>query len=91
MEIYKELIFEANHQLPKLPEDQQDGRLHGDSFKGHLYASAQVAAGTCWIEDFSEIKAISKPICVQPDHHYSNDIPSLENTTCGSIYRGEDS
>ena len=36
---------------------------------------------TGWIRDFSEIKAIFKPIYEQLDHNYLNDIPGLENPT----------
>jgi 6-pyruvoyltetrahydropterin/6-carboxytetrahydropterin synthase len=81
MEIYKEFIFEAAHQLPNVADGHQCGRLHGHSFRGRLYVSGPVGADTGWVMDFSEIKAIFKPIYDQLDHRYLNDIPGLENPT----------
>ena len=68
MEIFKEFTFESAHRLPFVPQGHKCGRLHGHSIK--------VA-----IRDFSEIKAIFKPLYEQLDHNYLNDIPGLENPT----------
>ena len=34
-----------------------------------------------WVQDFSDIKAVFRPVYEQLDHHYLNDIPGLENPT----------
>jgi 6-pyruvoyltetrahydropterin/6-carboxytetrahydropterin synthase len=81
MEIYKEFIFEAAHQLPHVPEGHQCGRLHGHSFRGRIYVAGPVGERTGWVMDFAEIKRVFKPVYEKLDHHYLNDIPGLENPT----------
>jgi len=81
MDIYKEFIFEAAHQLPNVPAGHQCGRLHGHSFRGRIYVSGEVGEESGWVMDFAEIKKIFKPVYDQLDHHYLNDIPGLENPT----------
>ena len=81
MELFKEFIFEAAHRLPHVPEGHKCGRLHGHSFRVAIYIEGEVDPYTGWIRDFSEIKAIFKPIYEQLDHNYLNDIEGLENPT----------
>ena len=78
MELFKEFIFEAAHRLPHVPEGHKCGRLHGHSFRVAIYIEGEVDPYTGWIRDFSEIKAIFKPIYEQLDHNYLNEIPGLE-------------
>ena len=79
MELFKEFTFEAAHLLPHVPEGHKCGRLHGHSFRVAIYIEGEVDPYTGWIRDFSEIKAIFKPIYERLDHYYLNDIPGLEN------------
>ena len=81
MEIFKEFTFESAHRLPFVPEGHKCGRLHGHSFKVAIHLSGDIDPATGWIRDFSEIKAIFKPLYEQLDHNYLNDIPGLENPT----------
>ena len=81
VEIFKEFTFESAHRLPFVPEGHKCGRLHGHSFKVAIHLSGEVDAHTGWIRDFSEIKAIFKPLYERLDHNYLNDIPGLENPT----------
>ncbi len=80
-ELFKEFTFEAAHRLPHVPEGHKCGRLHGHSFVVRIYVEGEVDPHTGWVIDFSEIKAIFKPIYEQLDHHYLNEIEGLENPT----------
>jgi 6-pyruvoyltetrahydropterin/6-carboxytetrahydropterin synthase len=81
LEIFKEFTFESAHRLPHVPEGHKCGRLHGHSFRVAIYLEGDVDPHTGWIRDFSEIKAIFKPLYERLDHNYLNDIPGLENPT----------
>ena len=81
MELFKEFTFEAAHLLPHVPTGHKCGRLHGHSFRVALYIEGDVDPYTGWIRDFSEIKAIFKPIYEQLDHHYLNEVEGLQNPT----------
>ena len=81
MEIFKEFTFESAHRLPHVPDGHKCGRLHGHSFKVAIHLSGDLDPHTGWIRDFSEIKAIFKPLYERLDHNYLNDIPGLENPT----------
>lgn len=81
VEIFKEFTFESAHRLPHVPEGHKCGRLHGHSFKVAIHLSGDLDPHTGWIRDFSEIKAIFKPLYERLDHNYLNDIPGLENPT----------
>jgi 6-pyruvoyltetrahydropterin/6-carboxytetrahydropterin synthase len=81
MEIFKEFMFEAAHDLPNTPEGHKCQRLHGHSFRVRLAVEGDVDPDTGWVMDFAEIKAAFKPIWDRLDHHYLNDIKGLENPT----------
>lgn len=81
MQIYKEFSFEAAHLLPHVPEGHKCGRLHGHTFYVKLTIEGNVGLDTGWIMDFSDLKAIFKPIYDRLDHYYLNDIEGLENPT----------
>ncbi|QLF94843.1 6-carboxytetrahydropterin synthase QueD [Pseudomonas sp. ABC1] len=81
MEIYKEFTFESAHKLPNVPDGHKCGRLHGHSFRVAIYVKGPLDPVSGWVMDFSDIKAIFRPIYEQLDHHYLNDIPGLENPT----------
>ena len=81
VEIFKEFTFESAHRLPHVPEGHKCGRLHGHSFRVAICLEGDVDPHTGWIRDFSEIKAIFKPLYERLDHNYLNDIPGLENPT----------
>ncbi len=85
VELFKEFTFEAAHLLPHVPQGHKCGRLHGHSFRVAIYIEGEVDPYTGWIRDFSEIKAIFKPIYDRLDHYYLNDIPGLENPTSENL------
>lgn len=87
MEIYKEFIFEAAHQLPNVIEGHKCARLHGHSFKATIYLSGDVDPESGWIMDYGEMKEVFQPLYDRLDHHYLNDIDGLENPTSEVLAR----
>lgn len=81
MEIYKDFMFEASHQLPNVPPGHKCGRLHGHSFKVRICVEGPVDEHTGWVVDFATIKAAFRPIWEQLDHYHLNDVKGLENPT----------
>jgi len=87
LEIFKEFQFEAAHCLPNVPDDHKCRRLHGHSFMVSIYVKGEVGETTGWVMDFSEIKTAFKPLYLQLDHYYLNDIEGLENPTSENLAR----
>ncbi len=85
MEIFKDFTFEAAHRLPNLPSSHKCARLHGHSFQVRIYALGGLHSELGWVLDFADIKERFKPILVQLDHYYLNEIPGLENPTSERI------
>ena len=87
MDIFKSFTLEAAHRLPHVPDGHKCARLHGHSFRVEIHVSGVVDAHAGWVMDFSEIKAVFKPIYERLDHHYLNEIPGLENPTSENLAR----
>jgi len=87
MEIYKEFTIEAAHRLPNVPEGHKCARLHGHSFHLVIHVSGQPGAETGWVMDFAEISEAFRPLYLQLDHHYLNEIEGLENPTSENLAR----
>ena len=85
LELFKEFTFESAHRLPHVPAGHKCGRLHGHSFRVAIYIEGDVDPHTGWIRDFSEIKAIFKPLYERLDHNYLNDLPGLDNPTSENL------
>jgi len=85
VEIFKEFTFESAHRLPNVPAGHKCGRLHGHSFRVAIYVAGEVDPFTGWIRDFSELKAIFRPIYERLDHNYLNDLAGLENPTSENL------
>ena len=81
MYIYKDFHFESAHRLPNVPEGHKCARLHGHSFQLRVTVSGDAPPPLNWVMDFSDIKAVVKPIVDRLDHYYLNEIPGLENPT----------
>jgi 6-pyruvoyltetrahydropterin/6-carboxytetrahydropterin synthase len=62
VEIFKEFTFESAHRLPHVPDGHKCGRLHGHSFKVGDSPERPARSAHRLDRDFSEIKAIFKPI-----------------------------
>lgn len=80
-EIFKEIRFEAAHRLPNVPEGHKCARLHGHSFRVEIHISGEPGEESGWLMDFSELDAAFKPLYLQLDHNYLNDIEGLSNPT----------
>lgn len=87
MEIFKEFNFEAAHRLPNVPEGHKCSRLHGHSFLVQVHVGGELDPDMGWVMDFSEIKALVKPVIMELDHYYLNEIEGLENPTSENIAR----
>lgn len=87
MQIFKEFQFEAAHCLPNVPDDHKCRRLHGHSFVVTLYVEGKVGETSGWVMDFADIKSAFKPLYLQLDHYYLNDIEGLENPTSENLAR----
>jgi len=85
MEIFKDFTFEAAHRLPNLPPSHKCARLHGHSFRVRIRVQGEVDPQLGWVMDFAGIKDVFKPIWLQLDHYYLNEIPGLENPTSEHI------
>ncbi len=85
MKIYKEFSIEAAHRLPNVPEGHKCARLHGHSFQVAIHVDGPVGEQTGWIMDFGDIKVAFAPIYRRLDHHYLNDVMSLENPTSENL------
>ena len=87
MQIFKEFQFESAHCLPNVPENHKCRRLHGHSFMVTIYVEGEVGETSGWVMDFADIKNAFKPIYLQLDHYYLNDIEGLENPTSENLAR----
>ena len=87
MEVFKQFSFDAAHRLPNVPSGHKCARLHGHSYTLAVHVSGPVDDATGWVTDFATIAAAVKPVLDQLDHHYLNDIPGLENSTCENLAR----
>ncbi|MFQ6678336.1 MAG: 6-carboxytetrahydropterin synthase QueD [Fidelibacterota bacterium] len=85
MKIYKDIIFEAAHMLPNLPDGHKCKRLHGHSFKIRITVEGSINKSIGWVTDYADIKKAFAPIYRQLDHYYLNDIEGLENPTSENL------
>ncbi|MAZ37706.1 MAG: 6-carboxytetrahydropterin synthase QueD [Crocinitomicaceae bacterium] len=81
MLIYKQFTFDSAHQLPNVPEGHKCKNLHGHTYHLTVYIEGDLNPKLGWVMDFSDLKAVLKPILDQLDHNYLNDIKGLENPT----------
>jgi 6-pyruvoyltetrahydropterin/6-carboxytetrahydropterin synthase len=82
VELMKEYRFEAAHRLPRVPEGHKCARVHGHSYKVELLVQGPVDPTTGWLIDFGVIDDRWAELFSRLDHHYLNDVPGLENSTC---------
>jgi 6-pyruvoyltetrahydropterin/6-carboxytetrahydropterin synthase len=85
VELMKEYRFEAAHRLPKVPPGHKCARVHGHSYRVELLVTGPVNPETGWLIDFGEIDDAWAPLNAELDHHYLNDVPGLENSTCENM------
>lgn len=85
VELMKEFRFEAAHHLPRVPEGHKCSRVHGHSYKVEIVVTGEVDPETGWLIDFAVIDQHWSALNARLDHHYLNDIPGLENSTCENM------
>jgi 6-pyruvoyltetrahydropterin/6-carboxytetrahydropterin synthase len=85
MELRKTYQFEAAHLLPHLPTSHKCRRLHGHSFKVDVVVEGPCDPKLGWVMDYADITNTFKPLLLQLDHYYLNEVPGLENPTSENI------
>ena len=85
MKIFKKLTFDSAHFLPNVPEGHKCKNLHGHTYTLTLVLEAKINRPAGWAVDFTDVKALVKPIIDRIDHKLLNDIEGLENPTCEVI------
>lgn len=85
MELYKVFTIEAAHRLPNLPDGHKCKRLHGHSFRIEIHIDGEVDATCGWVMDFADISEHIKPLLLELDHNYLNEISGLENPTSENL------
>jgi len=87
MNVYKQFTFDAAHFLPNVPEGHKCRALHGHTYHLTVLVSGPVQENAGWVIDFSDIKAVCKPVIDRLDHAYLNEIAGLENPTAENVAR----
>lgn len=77
----KDFTFEAAQTLPCAPEGHKCRQMHGHSFKVEISVEGETDPKTGWFYDHAEISKAMRPLLVDLDHGYLNEIPGLENPT----------
>jgi 6-pyruvoyltetrahydropterin/6-carboxytetrahydropterin synthase len=72
--------FEAAHQLPRVPDGHQCGRMHGHGFEVILHADRDMV-GDDMAVDFDRVAGLWQPLHEQLHLACLNDLPGLENPT----------
>src|ERR1700760_4672448 len=75
----KDFTFEAAQTLPCAPEGHKCRQMHGHSFKVEISVEGEVDPKTGWFYDHAEISKAMRPLLVDLDHGYLNEIPGLSN------------
>lgn len=81
MRIYKDVIFEAAHRLPRVAPEHRCYNLHGHTFKCRIECEGPLDPKLGWVVDFADVDRAVEPLMKQLDHRYLNDVPGLENPT----------
>lgn len=81
MRIFKDLMFEAAHRLPRVPPEHRCYNLHGHTFKCRVECEGPIDPQLGWVVDFAAVDRALAPLMKQLDHRYLNEVPGLENPT----------
>ena len=85
VELKKTYLFEAAHQLPRVPAGHKCSRMHGHSYRVEIGLRGPVDPTTGWMVDFAVIDEAWRELYQRFDHHLLNEIPGLENPTCENL------
>ena len=85
VELKKIYVFEAAHQVPRVPAGHKCSRMHGHSYRVEIGLRGPVDPATGWMVDFAVIDDAWAHLFRQFDHHCLNDIAGLDNPTCENL------
>ncbi len=85
MRIFKDVMFEAAHRLPKVPPGHRCYNLHGHTFKCRIECEGPLDPELAWVVDFATVDEAVDPLIRQLDHRYLNDVDGLANPTSEAI------
>jgi len=85
MTVYKEFTFDAAHFLPNVPEGHKCRSLHGHTYQVKIYVKGPLDDRAGWVIDFTDIKAVCKPVIDRLDHALLNELPGLKNPTAENV------
>ena len=85
MQIYKEITFEAAHNLPNVPEEHKCRRLHGHSYRLRITVEGLIGEESGWVRDFSDLTSALNSVKDRLDHYYLNEIDGLSNPTSENL------
>jgi 6-pyruvoyltetrahydropterin/6-carboxytetrahydropterin synthase len=80
-ELVHTVRFESARRLPRTPADHPCHNVYGLAFYLDIHVTGTLDGATGWVFDFAEIEKAMKPLWLQIDHHYLNDVAGLENPT----------
>lgn len=78
--VWRRYIFQAAHQLPKVPPGHKCGVMHGHGFEVILHADQDLGTRQIGV-DYDHLDELWAPIHAELDHACLNDIPGLQNPT----------
>ena len=78
--IWRRYVFQAAHQLPRVPPGHKCGVMHGHGFEVILHADQDLGTSQIGI-DYDHLDELWAPVHAELDHACLNDIPGLQNPT----------
>ncbi len=81
MRIFKDVVFEAAHRLPRVPPGHRCHNLHGHTFKCRIECEGPLDPELGWVVDFATVDEVVGPVIRELDHRYLNEVAGLDNPT----------
>jgi len=78
--LWKDFTFEAAHQLTKVPDHHQCGKLHGHSYRVRIHCEGTLNPELHWVVDYAEISKAVSPLVDELDHTFLNHHLNIETT-----------
>lgn len=82
MLVFIEDSFDSAHWLPNVPPGHKCGTMHGHTYRIRIEVFGEIATGSGWVIDYSDMKFAWSIVKAELDHRCLNDIKGLENSTC---------
>lgn len=83
--IWKEMTFDASHQLPFLPANHKCARVHGHTYRVRVAVTGPVVQPVGWVMDLGFLKTYMEALVGLLDHRHLNDVDGLGNPTAENI------